>query len=353
MINKLTALLIFFALLGCEEKEDKNEQEALEIATNKAPSTLVNIDTAEVKPFYLLIESAGKVTSAKDVVVLSQFQGIIEKANIKEGLYVKKGGTLIVFNQTEALLKYKKAKLDFEKNELEFKNNLIGYPKLLALEEPSKDSLYINLKKGSGLEESGLLLQEAEYALAKTRIKAPFSGFIYDIQVFSGKSVNIGDELFALYNNEIYVEVNLLESEAVNLSKGDPVLINNSNIQKNFTGNVASINPKVDENGLVKVKILTKDSKDLWPGMNVSVEIKIPKGVRLQVPKESLVLRSGKAVVFTLENELAKWNYVTAGLDNGKEVEIIEGIEAGKTVITNNNLQLAHDAPVSIANKAE
>ena len=31
-------------------------------------------------------------------------------------------------------------------------------------------------------------------------------------------------------------------------------------------------------------------------------------------------------MVFTYENGLAKWNYVTTGLDNGHEVEIVEGV---------------------------
>jgi multidrug efflux pump subunit AcrA (membrane-fusion protein) len=58
-------------------------------------------------------------------------------------------------------------------------------------------------------------------------------------------------------------------------------------------------------------------------------------------------------VVFSVENDLAKWNYVEFGFDNGKMVEITDGLEAGMVVITNNNLQLAHDAPISIQNSKE
>jgi hypothetical protein len=53
-------------------------------------------------------------------------------------------------------------------------------------------------------------------------------------------------------------------------------------------------------------------------------------------------------VVFTIEKNESKWNYVEVGKDNGEEVEILDGIEAGSTVITTNNLQLAHQAPVQI-----
>jgi hypothetical protein len=47
-----------------------------------------------------------------------------------------------------------------------------------------------------------------------------------------------------------------------------------------------------------------------------------------------------------LEERLAKWNYVTVGLENDIEVEIKDGIKVDQIVIVSNNLQLAHDAPV-------
>ena len=80
--------------------------------------------------------------------------------------------------------------------------------------------------------------------------------------------------------------------------------------------------------------------------MNCTAVIKAPASRSLIVPKEAVVMRSGKAVVFTLQDGKAKWNYVAVGKDNGKEVEIKEGVTAGQKVITTNNLQLAHDAPV-------
>ena len=80
--------------------------------------------------------------------------------------------------------------------------------------------------------------------------------------------------------------------------------------------------------------------------MNCSATITVPLQKCIVVPKQAVVMRSGKAVVFSLENDKAKWNYVTVGRDNGKEVEITEGLEPGMKVIVSNNLQLAHDAPV-------
>lgn len=108
---------------------------------------------------------------------------------------------------------------------------------------------------------------------------------------------------------------------------------------------------------LVKLKIASarspREGKMLFPGMNCTATIKLPFEKTLVVPKESVVMRSGKAVVFTLEDGKAKWNYVTTGRDNGKEVEIKEGLQPNQKVITTNNLQLAHDALVKESGKEE
>lgn len=350
MSKKIILIFISVIFWACSSEEKVDEKSATENVKNTAPNTMVRVDTAINAPFYLLIESAGKVKAHKDVKILAETSGTIQQANIKSGQKVKEGEVLVRLNPEEAQLQLQSAKIKYEKAKLEFENSLIGFPKLLAQDNPEQDSLYQKLKIGSGLQESSIQLKEAKIALQKTVVRAPFSGTLYDVQAFKGRSVKAGDELFAEFNHRLLVEVLLLESEALNLKEGMPAEIRNPAINTNFQGEVFSINPKVDENGLVQTHILLKGEHALWPGMNVEVEIRIPKGERLQVPKGSLVLRSGKPVVFSVEKDLAKWNYVEFGYDNGKMVEITDGIKAGTVVITNNNLQLAHDAPISIQN---
>ncbi|SMG37940.1 RND family efflux transporter, MFP subunit [Marivirga sericea] len=350
-MSKNTPLVfVLIAFLACNSEEKIDEKTATENVKNTPPNTMVKVDTAISAPFYLLIQSSGKVKAHKDVIMLAETSGTIQRANIKSGQKVSKGQVLVRLNPSEAQLKLQSAKINYDKAQLEFENSLIGFPKLLAQENPEEDSLYQKLKIGSGLQESSIQLKEAQIALEKTVVRAPFSGTLYDVQAFPGKNIQAGDELFAEFNHKLLVEVDLLESEALNLKEGMPAEIRNPAMDTQFLGEVFSVNPKVDENGLVKTQILLKGEQALWPGMNVEVEVRIPKGERLQVPKSSLVLRSGKPVVFSIEQDLAKWNYVEFGYDNGKMVEIRDGLEAGTVVITNNNLQLAHDAPISIQN---
>lgn len=258
MSKKIFLLFISIAFWACSKEEKIDEKTATENVNNTPPNTMVTVDTAISSPFYLLIESSGKVKAHKDVTILAETNGTIQQAHIKSGQKVSAGEVLVRLNPEEAQLQLQSAEIKFEKAKLEFENSLIGFPKLIAQENPEQDSLYQKLKIGSGLQESSIQLKEAQLSLQKTVIRAPFSGTLYDVQAFKGKSVKAGDELFAEFNHRLLVEVNLLESEALNLKEGMPAAIRNPAMDESFTGEVYSINPKVDENGLVQTQILLK-----------------------------------------------------------------------------------------------
>lgn len=191
-VKKIILIFITIALWACSKEEKIDEKTATENAKNTPPNTMVKVDTAISAPFYLLIESAGKVKAYKDVLVLAETNGTIQQANIKSGQKVSEREVLVRLNPEEAQLQLQSAKINYEKAKLEFENSLIGFPKLLAQENPEQDSLYQKLKIGSGLQESSIQLKEAQLALQKTVIRAPFSGTLYDVQAFKGQSVKAG-----------------------------------------------------------------------------------------------------------------------------------------------------------------
>lgn len=100
--------------------------------------------------------------------------------------------------------------------------------------------------------------------------------------------------------------------------------------------------------GLVKVVLQLEGTSKAFPGMHVNVRMRLPFKSNIIVLKEAIVIRSGKQVVFTAVNGKAYWNYVKTGRENGKEIEVLEGLKTGDNVIISNNLQLAHDAPVTV-----
>jgi hypothetical protein len=112
----------------------------------------------------------------------------------------------------------------------------------------------------------------------------------------------------------------------------------------------------VDERGLVRIHArlqpddLRRHSARLLEGMNIRAVLEKRLPNQLVVPKSAVVLRSGKPVVFTYDEAsgLAKWNYVTVLHENDTHAAIGEGLRAGDLVIYEGNLNLDHDAKVTV-----
>lgn len=345
-------LFISFVLLfSCKEDEIKGEDQPLESFRAEVSATPVRIAQAERKSFDYLINATGKIEALEQVKVRAERTGILELVQLREGDFVEKGKVLARMDLRENQLKLEKAKIALKNASVIFQSEALNFSEVFSgNDEDRKKEIEDYLKIKSGLYAAELDLREAEMDLEKSTIKAPISGRIADLKARSGALLNAGDELFDIINTgQLELKVKVLESDINLISIGQKAEI--FPVGGGFTdlmGIVRSINPRVDENGLVQVAILVSAAKGLLPGMNARAIIRAPQNNSLVVPKEALVYRSNRPVVFTIENNESKWNYVEVGKDNGREVEVLSGIEAGMTVITSNNLQLAHQAPVQI-----
>jgi len=113
-----------------------------------------------------------------------------------------------------------------------------------------------------------------------------------------------------------------------------------------ISGRISQINPQVDETGMIKIKAELRNNGQLIDGMNVKVVIRKPVTGKLVVPKEALVIRQGKDVIFVRQDSLAIWKYVTVESENSTSVAIKEGLEPGDLVIVSGNVNLAHETIV-------
>lgn len=98
------------------------------------------------------------------------------------------------------------------------------------------------------------------------------------------------------------------------------------------------------------MKASVRNNGRLFEGMNIRVSVQRMLANQIVIPKEAVVLRSGKPVVFTLVNNKAYWNYVQTGLENSSTYTITEGLKEGDVIITSGNINLAHETPVTIVN---
>jgi len=331
---------------SCSENKAASEEQSTATIRAELPPTTVTVASCEEKTFEYFIEGNGKIKPQYEQKFTAVSNGTVAKSGVMNNKHVQKGELLVQFDVRELTLSVERARLNFTNARIEFESQMLGYNR--GRNEVA-DTLRKTVEIASGLSSARIDLEKAELDLAKAKLLAPFAGVLANVNVQQGTYVRAGDELFTLYSaNELYVETKILETDISLVSAHQPAdIIPVADPSKKYKAVVSGINPVVDAYGLVTVKLTLRDTKGLLPGMNVGTRIRIPKHQTLVVPKEAVVMRSGRPVVFTFANGLAKWNYVVTGLDNGTEIEIKEGLNTGLAVITSNNLQLAHDAPVT------
>ena len=339
---------IFLLFVGCTTQSTPLEEDPKSLRGSLG-AIEVNLEQATVKPFEYYIHTVGKITPQHQVEVRVKTTGIVKLLRVSNGQIVNTRGTLLALENDQQLLAVEKATTQLNVSRIKYESDLVAFGDESDLNDTRGETIKDNIRHNSGLATSEVSLKEAQLALSYTIISSEISGVVSNLEIQTGNEVKAGDIICTIYSpDRLLIETEVLESEIGKLQIGQKADLQTiANPYKVYAASVIEINPSVDEKtGMVKIKLAIEKPEELLPGMNASVVIKVPYNNHIIVPKEAIVLRSGKPVVFTMEDNLAKWNYVTLGNENGKEVEILEGLKEGQQVIVSNNLQLAHDAPV-------
>lgn len=346
-------LIFACVFFGCGGEKEKGEEIPMESFREEVQPTTVMVSLSEKKSFDYLINATGKIEASNQVMVIVERQGYLLELLVSEGQQVKAGEEIGRLDISDSKFELEKAQIELRSRMAEFENQKLGYPSIYGPANTDPNLLEEwdeRLKASSGALTAEISLREAQLNLDKSIIKAPISGTVADLKIKKGSLVNSGDEICeVLSTGQLEMKVKVLESDINYIKKNQKAEIYPvSGGSEELIGTVSSINPKVDENGLVQVTIQLQRQGNLLSGMNARAVIRAPQSNSLVVPKQAVVYRSGRPVVFTVENNQAIWNYVEVGKDNGKEMEVLDGIQADAQVITSNNVQLAHQAPIQI-----
>lgn len=210
----------------------------------------------------------------------------------------------------------------------------------------------------TGLSAAEQALERAELNLERTRIRAPFSGRVANMEVDEGQRVGNGEVVCTLLEDRrMKVAVDVLEADVVRIREGAtafihvPALGPADDPAAEVEGRVYAVNPQIDaESGTGRVTVaIPNPNGRLIAGLFANVRLETDRlQDRLVVPDDAVLVRQGRDLVFRLEEGRAQWTYVTVGARSGSFVEIEEGIQPGDSVAVAGHFALAHDAPVRV-----
>lgn len=339
----IISILFFFSCDRFQPKENiegtKSENQELD----------VYVQILNGKVFEKQIISNGIVESLNKTDMRFKISERLKFIMVKNGQKVVKGDTLAILEN--ALLKNQldKARLDVTKAKNVLDENIINYGYKNSVEEEIDNNILRNLEVESGYLDALNKLENSTILYNQTILTAPFSGIIGNLKSKNGNYITSGDVFCTLIEqNKLEIVFSILESELFFIKKNQEVEFNLFfNQNGNYKGVITEINPIVNENGLIEVKAkINASNEKLFDGMNVKVFINQPVEGVVTIPKEALVIRTNREVVFTLENNLAKWNYVEVFDENGSSYAIKKGLNLGDTIVVSGNANLSNDAKV-------
>lgn len=319
--------------------------------------------------FVIPVSASGRAAPLRTAALHAEVEGPVAEVAVREGGYVRAGEVVVRIDPTLYEIRVRQRRAQLERAQAEYEDKILFDDRI---EDPAvREERARQARIRVGLDEAQAALEEAEYELAKTQVRAPFSGRVANLAVPSGARISPGDSLATIVDlSLIDIDAAVLHSELPMVEVGREATATFPALPgEEFRGRVVSVNPLVDpetQTARVTVRLANPEAR-IVPGLPGKVRIAGRLlADRFFVPKEAVVERSRRQVIFVFEPSepgsdvgRAQWEYVTTGLENDRFVEIVAAPEGadetyvpqgGELVLVDGHATLTHDARVRIEN---
>lgn len=321
-------------------------------ASRAADATKVSAITVDVikvarAPMPQTITAVGSLRSDESVMLRPEVAGRINAIQFREGQPVSKGTILVrldpVVNQAE--VQQARANLTLAKSKF---NRAVDLAKQNFISGQARDEAENNLK----VAEAAVSLAEAH--LAKTEIRAPFSGVIGLRSVSVGDYVKEGADMVNIESiDPLKVDFRVPETFFRQVQTGQPLSIALDSFPgKLYDGKVIAVNPLIDAAGrsvVIRAQVGNNESR-LRPGMFARVRL-VTKDAHdaLVVPEQAIVPEGDEQYVFRVLDGKAVRTRVETGQRRDAKVEIVKGLGFDDVVVIAGQIKLRDGVPVAIS----
>jgi RND family efflux transporter MFP subunit len=343
----LLGLFIFLiAYILYKNKKEINEQSNAVAKIDLAIP--VKVAVVENKNISKSLNATGEFKGWQEVTLVAESQGSIEYIRFEEGDAIKKGQILAKVDAVSLNSQLQTANASLSKAQKDVER----YERLEKVGAASKTQLEdIRIQ----LENAKASISQINQQLSFSVIKSPISGFVNDIMVEETSFVMPGNEIAEIIQiDKLKIIVNVSEGDLSRIKEGQEVTVKTDVYPlESYKGKVNNISFKADVSKKFKVTIEISNTKDnkLRAGMFAQVLFdKIPSQnqTALVVPRESIVGSLQNASVYVVENNIALFRKIEAGVSVDKNVEVLSGLKEGETVITSGIINLKDKAEVKV-----
>lgn len=300
--------------------------------------SLITTVTAKEEVFNHFFEIQGNVTTKELLVLTPEFNGILNNVYVQEGQRVSKGQTLATID--DGGLSQQLAQLEVQ---AELAKTTFERQERLWRQKIGSEIQYLQAK--TNYEAQQKAVNQLKQQVAKTIVKAPFSGTIDEVITEKGSVVAAGQTpLIRIVNlGNMYIEADIPEVYIKDVTKGKsvraefPVLGKTINTQVRQAGEV--INPA---NRTFKVEVsLPKNDLVVKPNLTAKLKINDYTNESAILIPQSVISENaeGEEYVYVISDKKqnneghAKKVIISTGKTQGDVIEVLSGIQSGMEII--------------------
>ncbi|MEZ4801283.1 MAG: efflux RND transporter periplasmic adaptor subunit [Gelidibacter sp.] len=386
MRNILVLLITTFLLTSCGDKKNNSvekvlesnnletirkkraelvsDQEAIHDKIKMLDEKIAVLDTTKNVPlittfqasheeFVHMLELQGNVTTKNLLVITPEYNGILTNVYVKEGQKVSKGQILAKIDDgglgqqlAQLQIQADLAKTTFERQ------------KRLWDQKIGSEIQYLQAK--SSYESQQEAVNQLKQQLAKTTVRAPFSGTIDDVITEQGSVVAAGQtQLMRIVNlDDMYIETEVPERYVSDVTVGKHVTVDFPVLGKTMDTKVRQASDYINPaNRTFKIEVaIPNKEKSIKPNLTAKLKINDYTSEKALLVPQSIISENaeGEQYVYVVDDKnnegegTAKRVIVKTGKTQGDVIEVLEGINDGAELIKEGARSVKDGQPVKV-----
>jgi membrane fusion protein (multidrug efflux system) len=324
------------------------------------PPQTVSTAKAQFAEWQGEFQAVGTLRAVRGADLAPEVSGVITAIHFQSGQAAQAGAPLVQLNAESDLAKLQALGANAELAEVNYQRNR----KQLEIQAVSQAVVDVD---AATLKSAKAQVAEQQALVNKKLVRAPFDGRLGIRAVDIGQYVNAGTKLVTLQAlDPVYVDFYAPQKSLGKVALRQKIILKSDAFPgQQFTGEISSIDPKVDPaTRNVQVRATVPNPKrSLLPGMFATVAIASGAPQRfLTLPQTAVSYNPYGDTVFVVEEQkgqdgkaslLAQQKFVTTGSTRGDQVAILSGIKEGDTVVTAGQIKLRSGVPVAVNNSIQ
>lgn len=329
----------YLAMSGEDEDGGRRERAA----------TAVQVVALEPRPLDDTLMLNGTLAGSESITLQSEIVGRINRVLFREGSQVNQGQVLVELDDSEL-----RAEMAALQTQLELAEETYNRRQRLRQGGLVSEEDYDEARNNRNVLQTRIDLLDAR--LAKTVIRAPFSGVIGLRQVSPGELIDRDTPIANLVIvEELKLTFGLPEVYQSRLRERLRVSLRVAGVEQRFEAEVYAWDPRIDEaSRTIRVRArVDNPERLLLPGNFATVELSLQRFPNaLMVPATALVRGLEQNTVYVLQEGKAVARTVQVGIRTRDQVQITDGLQAGDQVIYLGVQSLRDGQAVAVADGA-